>query len=75
MDKPNCLGFAVLDSSKLLIYENYYDNLQTYFNQKNQQLKYMDTDNLILTVNTKHTIKDLKNLEEFLDFSNLNKKY
>ena len=28
MDKPFYLGFAVLDLSKLLMYETYYDKLQ-----------------------------------------------
>ena len=28
MDKPICLGFAVLELSKLLMYETYYDKLQ-----------------------------------------------
>ena len=28
MDKPIYLGFAVLELSKLLIYETYYDKLQ-----------------------------------------------
>ena len=32
----------------------------------------MDTDSFVLSVNTKDIIKDLKNLEDFFDFSNLN---
>ena len=33
----------------------------------------MDTDSSILSVKTKDIIKDLKNLEDLFDFSNLNK--
>ena len=33
----------------------------------------MDTDSFVLSINTKHNIKDLKNLEEIVDFSNLDK--
>ena len=33
----------------------------------------MDTDSFVLSVNTKDIIKDLKNLEDVLEFSNLNK--
>ena len=33
----------------------------------------MDTDNFVLSVNTKDIIKDLKNLEDIFDFSNLEK--
>ena len=28
MDKPICIGFAVLELNKLLMYETSYDNLQ-----------------------------------------------
>ena len=35
----------------------------------------MDTDSFVLSVNTKDIIKDLKNLEDLFDFSNLNKNH
>ena len=73
MDKPIYLGFSVLELSKLLMYETFYDKLQPYFRQENIQLHYMDTDSFILSVNTKDIIKDLKNLEDIFDFSNLDK--
>ena len=73
MDKPIYLGFSVLELSKLLMYETYYDKLQPYFRQENIQLHYMDTDSFVLSVNTKDIIKDLKNLEDIFDFSNLDK--
>ena len=72
MDKPIYLGFTVLELSKLLMYETYYDILQPYFGQETIQLDYMDTDSFVLSVNTKDIIKDLKNLEDIFDFSNLN---
>ena len=73
MDKPIYLGFSVLELSKLLMYETFYDKLQPYFGQENIQLHYMDTDSFILSVNTKDIIKDLKKLEDIFDFSNLDK--
>ena len=73
MNKPIYLGFTVLELSKLLMYETYYDKLQPYFGQENIQLHYMDTDSFILSVNTKDIIKDLKNLEDKFDFSYLDK--
>ena len=73
MDKPIYLGFAVLELSKLHMYETYYNKLQPYFEQENIQLHYMDTDSFVLSVNTKDIIKDLKNLEDIFDFSNLDK--
>ena len=75
MDKPIYLGFTVLELSKLLMYETYYDILQVYFGQENIQLHYMDTDSFVLSVNTKDIIKDLKNLEDIFDFSNLDKNH
>ena len=75
MDKPIYLGFSVLELSKLLMYETYYDKLQPYFGQEKIQLHYMDTDSFVLSVNTKDIIKDLKNLENIFDFSNLDKNH
>ena len=75
MDKPIYLGFRVLELCKLLMYETYYDKLQPYFRQENIQLSYLDKDSLVLSVNTKDIIKDLKNLEDIFDFSNLDKNH
>ena len=75
MDKPIYLGFFVLEFSKLLMYETYFDKLQPYFGQENIQLHYMDTDSFVLSVNTKKIIKDLRNLEDIFDFSNLDKNH
>ena len=49
MDKPLYLGFFVLELSKFLMYETYYDNLQPYFKQENIQLHYMDTDIILMS--------------------------
>ena len=75
MDKPIYLGFAVLEISKLHMYETYYDKLQQYFGQKDIQLHYIDTDAFVLSVNTKDVIKDSKNLEDVFDFSNLDENH
>ena len=57
------------------MYETYYDSLQPYFGQENLQLQYIDTDGMILSMKTKDIIKDLKNLEDIFDFSNLDKNH
>ena len=75
MEKPIYLAFAVLELSKLLMYETFYDILQPYFGQENIQLHYMDTDSFVLSVITKEIIKDLKHLEDIFDFSNLDKNH
>ena len=58
MDKPIYLGFSVLELSKILIYETYYDKLQPYFGLENLHLHYMDTDSFVISVKTKDFIKD-----------------
>ena len=75
MDKPIYLGFSVLELSKFLLYETYYDGLQPYFKQEHIHLHYMDTDIFVLSVNTKNIIKDLKKLEDIFDFSNLDENH
>ena len=57
MNEPIYLGFAILELSKLLMYETYYDKLQPYFGENDIQLHYMDTDSFVLSVNTKKISK------------------
>ena len=75
MDKAIYVGFSILELSKLHMYETYYDTLQPDFGQENLQLHYNDTDGMILSMKTKDIIKDLKNLEDIFDFSNLDKNH
>ena len=42
------LGFAILELSKLLLYETYYEKTQPYFGRKNLQLHYMETKSFML---------------------------
>ena len=75
MDKAIYVGFAILELSKLHMYETHYDTLQPYFSQENLQLHYIDTDGMILSMRTENIIKDLKNLEDIFDFSNLDENH
>ena len=75
MDKAIYVGFAILELSKLHMYETYYDTLQPYFGQENLQLHYIDTDGMILSMKTKDIIKDLINLEDIFDFSILDENH
>ena len=43
MDKPIYLGFSVLELSKLLMYETYYDKFQPYFEEENLHCHSMDS--------------------------------
>ena len=75
MDKPIYLGFAIIELSKLHMYETYYDTLQPYFGQESIQLRYMDCDSFILSIKSENVIKDLKNLEDVFDFSNIDENH
>ena len=75
MDKARYVGFAILELTKLHMYETYYDTLQPYFGQENLQLHYVDTDGMFLSMKTKDIIKDLKKLEDIFDFSNLDENH
>ena len=54
MDKPIYLRSAVLELSKLLMYETNYDELQQYFGHKNLHLPYMDCDCFVLSIETQN---------------------
>lgn len=71
-NKPIFAGFSILDISKTVIYNFFYDYLkQTY--GKNVTLLYTDTDSLILEVSTENFYNDIKyNLDKF-DTSNYDK--
>ena len=78
MEKPIYLGFCILELSKLLMYETYYDKLQKYFGIDGIQIHYQDTDAFIMSIKTTDLINDLSNLQyqyKMFDFSNLNKEH
>ena len=58
--KPIYVGFCVLEKSKLLLYEWYYDKMQPYFGEDNLELHYLDTDSFI------SSFKPIKSLIEDL---------
>ena len=76
MEKPIYLGFTILELSKLLMYETYYDKLQKYFGIDGVQIHYQDTDAYIMSIKTTDVVNDitiLQNRYKMFDFSNLNK--
>ena len=75
MDKAIYAGFAILELSKLHMYETFYDKLQPYFGLKKIQLHYIDTDGRILSMKTENIIKDLKNLEDIFNFNKLDESH
>ena len=65
LNKPIYTGFAVLDLSKLLMYEFYYDKLKPKYGD-NCRLLYTDTDSLILEITTEDVYKDcIPDIDEY----------
>ena len=70
MNKPIYLGLSILDISKILIYEFWYDYMKQKYND-NVKLCYMDTDSFVMNIKTKDFYKDIVNdVEDRSDTSN-----
>ena len=67
-DKPIQVGMAILDLSKLLMYDFYYNKLKAQYGSK-CQLLYTDTDSLLLDVQTEDVYQDMKNNIDWYDTS------
>ena len=73
MDKPIAVGQAILDISKTLMYEFWYDYLKPKY-QDNIKLRYMDTDSFIQQIHADDYFKDISNdVIEWFDTSNFDK--
>ena len=60
MNKPIYLGLSILEISKILMYEFWYDYMKPKYNN-NIKLCYMDTDSFIMNVKTEDFYKDISN--------------
>ena len=70
MNKPICLGLSILDVSKILMYEFWYDYMKPKYND-NVKLCYMDTDSFVMNIKTNDFYKDIANdVEKRFDTSN-----
>ena len=74
MNKPIYLGQAVLDISKTLMYEFWYDYIKPKYGDK-ARLCYMDTDSFIMHIKTDDFYKDIANdAEKWFDTSHYDEK-
>ena len=70
MNKPIYLGLSILEISKILMYEFWYDYMKPKYND-NVKLCYMDTDSFIMNIKTNDFYKDIFNdVENRFDTSN-----
>ena len=70
MNKPIYLGLSILEISKILMYEFWYDYMKPKYND-NVRLCYMDTDSFIMHIKTNDFYKDVaSDVENRFDTSN-----
>ena len=70
MNKPIYLGLSILEVSKILMYEFWYDYMKPKYDN-NVKLCYMDTDSFIMNIKTKDFYEDIANdVENRFDTSN-----
>jgi hypothetical protein len=65
---------AILDLSKLHMYQFYYDVLKKQYGDKIKMI-YTDTDSYVIYVETEDLYDDLNNLKEYMDFSDYPKNH
>ena len=70
MNKPIYLGLSILEISKMLMYEFWYDYMKPKYGD-DVKLCYMDTDSFIMNIKTQDFYKDISNdIEKRFDRSN-----
>ena len=70
MNKPVCLGLSILELSKILMYEFWYDYVKPKYGKKEKSC-YMDTDSFIVYIKTDDIYNDIEeDVETRFDTSN-----
>ena len=70
MNNPIYLGLSILDISKILMYEFWYDYMKPKYND-NVKLCYMDTDSFVMNIKMNDFYKDISNdVDKRFDISN-----
>ena len=73
MNKPVYLGMSILDISKTLMYDFWYDYVKPKYKDK-AKLCYMDTDSFVINIFTEDFFEDINNdVERWFDTSNYDK--
>ena len=73
INKPLYLGTSILDTSKTLMYELWYDYVKPKYNDK-AKLYYMDTNSFVINIFTEDFFEDINNdVERWFDTSNYDK--
>jgi len=68
LDKPVYTGMTILDNSKILMYDFFYNHLKKQYGSK-CELLYTDTDSLLVEIETEDVYEDMKNNMDLYDTS------
>ena len=68
LNKPICVGFCILDLSKVLMYDFHYNKIKAKY-QNNAKLLFTDTDSLCYSIKTPNLYADMKENADLYDFS------
>ena len=71
-NKPISMGACILETSKLHMYELWYDHLKNKYNDK-IELIYIDSDSFIIEVQTNDIYKDMYENKDLYDLMNIQK--
>ena len=74
LNKPIYVGFSVLDLSKHLMYDWFYNTLKKKYGD-NCTLLYTDTDSLLVDIKTEDAYKDMSEMKDEYDFSDYPKEH
>lgn len=74
LNKPIIIGAKILEISKVLMYDTYYNAFKPYFNDT-LKLCATDTDSFIISAQTQDLSSDLHLLKDHFDFSNYPKEH
>jgi len=74
LDKPIYCGFAILDLSKVLMYNFHYNNMKSKYGNK-CKLLFTDTDSLCYSIETEDIYADMFEEADEYDFSGYNKEH
>jgi hypothetical protein len=74
LNKPIIIGSKILETSKVLMYDTYYNTFKPYF-QGAMRLCATDTDSFIINLKTSNLRQDLRHLSQSFDFSNYPKEH
>lgn len=68
-NKPIYVGMAILDLSKIVMYDYHYNVMQKKYDADKLKLAYMDTDSLLYQIKTENLYNDMTDMLEYLDTS------